>query len=190
MMYFLDFDRTLFDTDAFNASLVDEPGCAAFADELRKVTARDRDDTIPGDESRRAAWEKVSGAVRSGALSFAPAALARFLYADVAEILRALGNEAVIITHGEPDRQRAKLASALAGLPRITALYADTAPKADFLAAWPGYTGSPALFVDDRPAELAELAALFPDMRLFEMRRDGGIGDGRWPVIRSLAELP
>jgi hypothetical protein len=190
MVYFLDFDRTLFDTDAYNASLADEPGCAAFADELRSVLAQGRDQTLSGGADRVAVWDKVSEALSSGALSFAPGYLSRFLYKDVQEFLRMLGNEAIIVTYGEKERQRAKIESALAGVVRLTVLYTGELSKASFLESWPGYNAGPSLFTDDRPTELEGLATAFPDMKLFEMRRDGGAGSGRFPVIHSLTELP
>lgn len=190
MTYFLDFDRTLFATDAYNASLPDEPALTPFAEQLRATIAQGRDQTLSGGTERIEAWEKVSDAIRSGALTFPPGVLARFLYADVPEFLRALGNEAIIVTYGEVERQRIKIESALAGIPRITALYTGTVMKSDFLRTWSGYNAGPSLFVDDRPAELEGLAATFPDMKLYEMRRDGKEGDGRWPVIYSLTDLP
>lgn len=190
MMYFLDFDRTLFDTDTFNSTLPDEPGCAAFADELRAVVAAGRDETITGGEARAAAWDKLRTAVEGKTLSFAPGYLTRFLYPDVAECMRGLGNEAIVITYGSKTWQQAKVESALADIVRVTALYTDAAPKADYLASWPGYYGQEAIFVDDRAAELELLAERFPHLKLYEIRRDGKDGDGRWPVIRSLSELP
>lgn len=190
MLYFLDFDRVLFDTDAYNASLADEPACTQFADELRAVISLSRDETLTGGGERERAWEKVSEALRIGALTFAPGYLARFVYKDVSEFLRSAGNEAVIVTYGEETRQRAKIESALAGVVRLTTLYTGDVPKARYLASWPGYHGQKAVFVDDRIAELEELAARFPSLSLYEMRRDARGGDGRWPVIHSLAELP
>lgn len=189
-MYFLDFDRTLFDTDAFNTSLIDEPGCKAFAEELRTVITAGRDDTLTGGTARIQAWEKVAHAVESGTLSFAPGYLKRFLYQDVAEFMRSLGNEALIISFGDAEWQKAKIESALADVVRVTTLYTGHTPKAEYLASWPGYYGQEAAFVDDRVAELELLHDAFPALRLFEMRRDGKEGDGRWPVIRSLSDLP
>lgn len=190
MTYFLDFDRTLFDTDAYNLSLVDEPGCAPFKKELEAVIAKDRDQTLTGGFDRIAAWNKVSDVLSCGLLSFTPGYLARFLYPDVAEFLRMLGNEAIIITYGDLTRQKAKVESALAGIVRVTTLYTQERSKAEYLEFWPGYNGEESIFVDDRVAELEALSQKYPNLRLYEMRRDGGEGDGRWPVVRSLNDLP
>jgi hypothetical protein len=189
MTYFLDFDRTLFDTDAFNVSLADEPGCAPFADELRAVVAAGRDATLTGGDVRVAAWAKVSDAIKNGTLVFAPGYLSKFLYKDAPEFLRMLGSEAIIVTYGDPVLQRAKVESALAGVVRRTVLYTGSISKSEYLASWPGYFGAPAQFVDDRVTELEGLAQKFPNMTLFEMRRDGGKGDGRFKVIGSLSEV-
>jgi len=189
-MYFLDFDRTLFDTDAYNRALADEPACAPFRDDILRIASTPYGVLGSKSPERKAVWDKVSKVFESGALTFAPGYLSRFLYADVPEFLREMGNEALIMTYGEPLRQQMKIDSALAGVVRLTILYTGEASKAEFLATWPGYHGGPAFFVDDRPAELTELAAAFPSLKLYEMRRDGGAGDGRWPVIHSLSELP
>ena len=153
MMYFLDFDRTLFDTEAFVASM----------------------------QSRLAVPDD---------LTFAPGELSPFVYPDVPEFLRLLGNEAVIVTHGNPVLQRMKVESALTGIPRISALYVDQELKGPHVATCLAGSGVPALFSDDTPRELASVETCCPNIRLFEMRRDGGVGDGRWPVVRSLFDLP
>jgi hypothetical protein len=62
--------------------------------------------------------------------------------------------------------------------------------KGEFLKHWPGYYGQEAIYADDRAYELEVMAGAFPAMRIFEMRRDGKEGDGRWPVIRTLHDLP
>lgn len=106
--------------------------------------------------------------------------------ADAPEILRALGNEAVVITHDTEETVR----TALAGVVRLTVLPVGAVSKAAYLSEWPGYSGGEAICADDDPRELAELSATFPLMKLYEVRRDGREGDGRWPVIQTLAELP
>jgi hypothetical protein len=47
-----------------------------------------------------------------------------------------------------------------------------------------------AIFVDDLAAHLEAVETAFPHVKLFEMRRDGGKGAGRWPVVHSLSDLP
>lgn len=120
---------------------------------------------------------------------FAPGALARFLYPDAAQFLRDKENAATVITFGDPLRQRAKVESAFFGIPRTSVMYTDGVRKGAYLTPHT-HLHAGALLVDDTPAELEVLAERCPGLALYEMRRDGRPGDGRWPVVRSLAELP
>lgn len=190
MLYFLDFDRTLFDSDAYNEYLLKHPAVAPLVDTYGEEFALERDPTkVPGTR-RIAFWDEVSKLIDEGVLSYAPGELAMFVYPDVPEVLRSLGNEAVIITYGKKNRQKAKIESALSGVVRLTVLYTDDMLKGEYLAAYPHLVPLEACFVDDVADHLEGIEKNFPHMRLFEMRRDGGDGTGRWPVIRSLTELP
>lgn len=153
MRYFLDFEKTLFDTDAF----------------ARYVTER-------------------AGSTDEG-LVFAPGELSPFLYPDAATFLREKENAVTIITSGDSSLQEPKIKSALFGIPRMSVMYTGEARKGAYLAPHT-HLHAGALAVDDSPAELAILAEECPPIKLYEMRRDGGAGDGRWPVIRTLSELP
>lgn len=173
MMYLLDFDRTLFDTDAFVAHVLRRADVASLHNETEEALA-----------------STLATLVARGELAFAPGELAPFVYRDVSEFLRAAGNEAVILTFGDPALQKLKIDSALAGIPRVSALYTSDERKGAFMRERIGAYGAAPLFVDDRAIELEDMARACPSVRLFEMRRDRASGDGRWPVIRSLAELP
>lgn len=174
MMYFIDFDRTLFDTNSFIEYLRLRPGTEhLFTDDAHISVA-----------------QTLGSMSETGALSFAAGELAPFVYPDVPEFLRMLGNEATIVTSGNPVFQQIKIASALVGIPRISALYVGDEPKGPFLALRHARYGGTQIFTDDRPIELESVAVHCPSIRLFEMRRDGAQGDGRWPIIRSLSELP
>jgi hypothetical protein len=190
MTYFLDFDRTLFDTDAYNSYLLTLPACAAFRDELQDVLSEGRDETLLPTSTRTAVWDKLTDLVKSGELSFAPGELSQFVYHDVQEFLRMMGNEAIIITYGEKIRQKVKLESALAGIVRLTVLYTEELLKAEYLEKYPHLVPAQALFVDDVAEHLAGIEASFPHVQLFEMRRDGKEGTGRWKTVHSLTELP
>lgn len=172
MIYFLDFDRTLFDPDAFVVHLIGREG----GERLAK----------PTEEALRAATARF---IESGGTTLAPGELRPFVYKDVPEFLRAFGNEAIILTFGDPTLQRRKVENALAGIPRISALYTGDMRKGEFMKDRIAAYGSSISFVDDRPIELESMATHCPQVRLFEMRRDGATGDGRWPVVRSLTEL-
>lgn len=189
MKYLLDFDRTLFDTDAYNLSLAEHPACAAFADEIRRVLTTPWDHSQGRNPERALLWEKVSAVMQTGALTFAEGELAHFLFPDARSFLEAYGSELAIITYGEATRQRLKIESALGSLPPIAVWYTGLLDKAEYLASTSEYAGTPAVFVDDLPLELSQMSEQYPAISGYEIRRDGRAGDGRWPVIRSLAEL-
>ncbi len=173
MIRFLDFDRTLFDTDAFKEYL---------------LTRADTREIIATDENGLA--RELDMRATAGALAFAPGELAPFVYPDAPEYLRAAGNEAVIVTFGNPALQKVKIESALAGIPRVSVLYTGDEMKGPYMRERYERYGSSPLFVDDTPLQLASLAEECPKLSLYEMRRDGGKGDGRWPVIHTLSDLP
>ncbi|MFZ1987942.1 MAG: hypothetical protein WAV21_02835 [Minisyncoccia bacterium] len=172
MTYFLDFDRTLFDTDAFISRLLEhstsEPASVERDEELGRML-----------EER----------MKKGEVIFPPEELKEFVYADVPEFLRGAGNEATIVTYGNPLLQKFKIEHALKGIPRLSVFYTDQTRKGEFLTSRIHAYASP-VFVDDRTIELESVMTHCPAVRVYEMRRDGGAGDGRWPVIRSLTELP
>lgn len=173
MMYFLDFDRTVFDTDTFYLSLKDHPVLAP----LHAQASEDR-------------AQFVRDAVALESFSFAPGELSRFVYEDAARFLRDKENGVMLITFGNPAFQKAKVESAIHGIPRISTMYTGDVRKGTYIAPHIGLYGQAPVFVDDAPLELEILAAHAPGAQLYEIRRDGMPGDGRWPVIRSLSELP
>lgn len=172
MRYFLDFDRTLFDTDSFYGYLASRQGLKGVAG-------------LPAIEL----MEALNQMAMDGTLTFAPGELSRFLFQDAASFLREKENAATIITYGNATFQEIKVKSALTGIPRMSVMYTDEVRKGIYLAPHTHlHTG--AVLADDSVLELEILAAECPSLTLYEMRRDGKEGDGRWPVIRTLLELP
>jgi hypothetical protein len=108
-------------------------------------------------------------------------------YADAVQLLHALGNEAILISRAD---SREAIVAALPGVPRLTILLTGGKNKADFLSEHAHLVPASAIFVDDSPDQLAGMQERFPQVKLFEIRRDEGPGDGRFPVVRSLSELP
>lgn len=171
MRYFLDFDRTVFDTDAFVRHLAERPDIGALANEETALAAL------------------LEERAKDGTLSFAPGELSSFLYPDAAAFLREKENAVTIITFGNPALQELKAKSALFGIPRMSVMYTGGVRKGEFLAPHT-HLHEGAIAVDDSPLELEQLASACEPIVLYEIRRDGNAGDGRWPVVRSLAELP
>lgn len=173
MRYFLDFDRTLFDTDSFK----------------RYLASRDHDASITGEPEEDVA-RRLNELVRSGTLSFALGELAPFVYEDARLFLTAHADEVTIITFGNVEFQRIKVESALSQEYAAQSLYTGDVLKGDFLSSSPSYAGERAWYVDDRVHELERMQETCPQIVAYEMRRDGGEGDGRWSVLRSFNDLP
>ena len=173
MMYFLDFDRTLFDTDAFIEHVQKHPVVAglSFASEALLAGA-------------------LHTLLEERKLVFREGELKQFLYGDVPEMLRHLGNEGCILTRGIPQFQKVKVENATLGIPRISTLYSGFVRKGEFMKERIQAFGASVVFVDDTVEELEDMSLHCPQVKSIEIRRDGGKGDGRWPVIRSLDELP
>jgi hypothetical protein len=190
MTYFLDFDRTLFDTDAFTPTLVDNPACAPLKDEIQALVDTPRDLSIRGGAGRVELWEKLNRLCEEGALGFAPGELARFVFPDAAAFLKTHGKDSVILSYGFPAWIHAKVESALSGLAVREILYAEHREKGEALSAFIHKFEAPYVLVDDLAVQLDSVKEFLPDVSLFEMRRDGKEGSGRHAVIRSLAELP
>ncbi|MDQ1299433.1 MAG: hypothetical protein QG636_101 [Patescibacteria group bacterium] len=172
MRYYLDFDRTLFDTDSFYEYLANRPGL-------------ERTRGLPAVEL----VEALNQMAMDSTLTFAPGELSQFLFQDAASFLREKENAVTIITYGNATFQEIKVKSALTSIPRMSVMYTNEVRKGIYLAPHT-HLHAGAVLADDAVVELEILAEKCPSLTLYEMRRDGGEGDGRWPVIRSLAELP
>lgn len=171
MHYFLDFDRTLFDTERFLSYLFAKPECAGLSKPPHKELAADLD-----------------ALVRAGALSFQGGELAQFLFPDVADFIAR--HECTLVTAGPAEWQKAKVESALQGARVFYTGGNGHTPKGPVvLRAMEGLAG-PFCFADDHPVQLESVASSVPAVRVFEMVRYGGAGTGKYPLVRSLAELP
>lgn len=173
MRYFLDFDKTLFNTDAFIGYLCEKINTP----ELAKLPQSERNDV-------------ALSAYETGKITFEDGELAQFVYGDVAEFLRLAANNATIVTFGSPGLQKAKIENALSHIPRLQVVYTLGKDKGPFVKEQLGESGSESVFVDDAVALLESVALSCPNAHIFEMRRDGKPGDGRWRVVTSLYELP
>ncbi len=171
--YFLDFDRTLFDTSSF----------------LSHIIARDgREDIFDSSDVDRAIALNV--AAKEGLLSFAPGELFPFMFPDADAFLDANQERSVIVTFGNIPLQTAKLENVLANRASLRILYTGEERKGAVVARLAREYPPPWVFVDDKPIELDSVASLCPDAVVYEMRRDGKEGCGRYPVLRSFSELP
>ena len=172
MTYFLDFDRVLFDVEAFISVLISRPELADLAE-------------VPYEEFKL----KVGDRIAEGTLAFAPGELAHFLYPDSVVFLTT-HTDAHIITRGVSlPLQKAKVMSAFSGSPPVPVLFTHVMHKGPFILQHPPADTSFS-FVDDELIELDLMHEAFPAAKIYEIRRDGKEGCGRYPVIRSLTGLP
>jgi hypothetical protein len=121
---------------------------------------------------------------------FTPGELSRFLYGDAASFLFDKGNSVIIVTAADKVTDANFMESALHGIPRTSVMYTNGTLKGEHLAPYIGMYGQAPVFVDDSTAHLASMELHCPNVQLFEMRRDGRKGNGRWPVVHTLGELP
>ena len=170
--YFLDFDRTLFDTSAFLAYVVERDDLAAFRGKTEV------EQTV-----------LLNSLITAGTVCFRAGELERFFFPDAALFLRARSAESVVVTAGNPELQRAKCGNALAAFPGVRIFYADNEPKGPFIARLEEDFPKPWTFVDDKPGELASVGAAHPETQLFQMLRRDLAPHGAYPALRSFSEL-
>lgn len=186
MKYFLDFDRTIFDTPAFKLSVARRPTVAELGTQFRLAFAELLN---PGEGlSRRRVLRRTFGTFMShGRFAFSPEELKGFLYPDTPGFLAT--NDCTVVTYGVEAFIKAKVISALTNVPVTDIVYTHR-KKGRTIKRLTAENEGPFAFVDDAVFQLESVGAWCPDVLLYEMRRDGGKGDGRWPVVRSLDELP
>lgn len=115
---------------------------------------------------------------------------ALFLYPDGATFLREKENSVLIVTAMDKERDSEFVQNTLSGIPRMSVMYTNGKLKGEYLAPYISMYGQAPVFVDDSVDHLVSMALHCPNVQLFEMRRDGREGDGRWPVVHTLGELP
>lgn len=182
MTYFLDFDRTLFDTDSHYVHLIDD---AVIPEPYRTTLVATKNAGAGHTDYTAEAWQRYQEGIERGIIKHGDGA-SGFLYPDALPFLARHGADTVIVTFGLPAIQRAKVeGSGIVPLVKRV-IYTGLDEK-----ALEGENGTPdSVFVDDQIRHLETVAQAHPSMRLFEIRRDGKPGSGTFPVVRSLAELP
>src|SRR5665213_3566693 len=99
MLYFLDFDRTVFDTPAFKKALAKRPSFWELMIQGKEVLTH-----LLSPErniSRRRIYAKTFGTyVSHGRFDFSPSELQEFLYPDVPPFLTEHPKECIIVTYG------------------------------------------------------------------------------------------
>jgi hypothetical protein len=189
MTNFIDFDRTIFDTPAFKKMLTEEFSIKDIPEDLRKIFSKKEDEKVEEVVKQHGLMHTAATFFATGRSGFAPDELSHYLYPEVPEFLKAHGSNTMIVTYGVEAFITAKVSSALAEFSLKRIVY-TVEEKGHVMSELTKEIPGPWRFIDDAIFQLESVAKMCPDVEIFEMRRDGAAGDGRWPVIHSLDELP
>lgn len=182
MIYFLDFDRTIFDYDAFvKEAVLPYPEAKMHLEEAAQHET--------GAKERLEAWKKLADFLEQEEAPFDKNRLPMFLFPDARVFLEAHGKDVVIVTSGHVAFQSYKVTNCLKGLEWRDTIYVEGLSKGtainDFLEKEP----QQALFVDDFSKQLDGVTRDCPNVSVYEMRRDGKEGTTDSPVLRSFDDL-
>jgi FMN phosphatase YigB (HAD superfamily) len=183
MTYFIDFDRTLFDTARMYQCAIDEGRVPErFVSIVRTAVHGRADYTAPG-------WDEFFTLFETGELDIIGDRARTLVFNDATDFLRAHGSESVIVTYGSEIIQNRKIdASGIRDLVSGVMLVGQR-PKGEYLKEHTA-EDSAAVFVDDSPSQVTSVRTHCPWITVFEMRRDGGSGSGVCAPIQSFHELP
>jgi hypothetical protein len=185
MKYFLDFDRTVFDTVSFKKALKRRPTVLELVHQLKMSIQEILSPTHPA--GRRSTFLKTLGTFLShGRFAFTPEELRQFLYPEVPEFLQS--HDCTIVTYGVRAFITAKVTTALTDLPLVDIVYTSR-KKGRTIERLSREVKTGCTFVDDAIFQLESVTAYCPTVTVIEMRRDDRPGDGRWDVIHSLSDL-
>lgn len=173
MTWFLDFDRTIFDTDRF----------------IRHVHRNNLGSHSLGEGAIGKIWNEL---VKSGKLKFFPGELTSFLYQDALEFFKRHPGECVIMTYNNPALQKAKIKSSFFEVitPEPKVLYTLQQRKGHFLEDILKRFTTPYRFVDDSVDELLLVGKSCMGVEIYEMRRDDKAGMAVYRTLKSFDELP
>lgn len=184
MTYFVDFDRTLFDTPAWKVVVRSRPSIVELLTDLEHLLLEAR-----SLKEFRHFWHlftRTLGTFLShGRFLFTSEEVSHYLYPDSPAFIQT--HDVVIVTYGARAFITAKVTSALHELPVQEVVYTKR-HKGRTLARLARKYPGPHVFIDDAVFQLASVARWCPEMTLIEMRRDGASRDGRWPVAKNFTE--
>lgn len=188
MKYFFDFDRTVFDTESFKRAYAKRPTLHELLHQAKETVKEFFSSSRS--LSRYRIFSRMLGTFLSHRrFGFVPEELKEYLYPDAVSFLAAHSADCTIVTYGVRAFITAKVANALTSFPLGDIVYTPR-KKGRTLRRLTKDQEGPFVFVDDAHFQLESVGRACPDIQLFEIRRDGHAGDGRWPVIRSFDELP
>jgi hypothetical protein len=185
MKYFLDFDRTIFDTPAFKKAIARRPTVLELLRQMKEAT---KELVSPGESmSRRRSLAKTFGTFLShGRFTISSEEVVQYLYPDVPDFLRT--HDCTIVTYGVRAFITAKVSTTLKEFAETPIVYTSRR-KGRTIKRLCAETDDKCTFIDDAHFQLESVSLICPTVTIVEMRRDGTSGDGRWKVIHSLADL-
>ena len=184
-MYFLDFDRTLFDTPLLYKRGIESGAIPQeFVPLVETAIAGKADYSVPE-------WDGFFGGLEREEFEIIPADASALVYADAKEFLASHGNEVVVVTAGRVSVQKRKVerSGVLALVQNV--IYSEYDPKGDVLARNYSHFTDAVIFVDDKESQLTSVKTHFPDCSVFQIvRSEITIPSVQYPILRSLTELP
>lgn len=192
MTYFLDFDRTIFDTESFLPYLAGTPALSHLRTSVHAVLMKGRGQGLASDEDREELWKTINELYQNGNFTFQDGQLAPFVFPDAVQFLEENGKDCVVVTSAGLDNafQKAKLKSSGVGAAVAhTEFVVAGHPKGPAIQKLQTQYSGPYVFVDDLVSQIDSVAMVCPDVTNYEIRRDRAQGAGKYPVIQSLAEL-
>ena len=187
MHYFVDFDRTVFDTPSFKKAFARRAGIGELLRQAWIVVkaAFDPERTVP---LRRIAATAFGTFASHGRFGFTPGELKQYLYPDAVSFFKTHAADITIITYGVRSFITAKVTDALTDVPLRDIIYTHQ-KKGRVLRNYLENSTEPVAFIDDAVFQLESVSRHCPEVSCVEIRRDGRKADGRWPVIRDFSEL-
>ncbi len=188
MRYYVDFDRTVFNTPAFKEEFSHTPTPTELwqqvVDVFKEIFSPDRKLTL-----RRIVARTLGTYASHRRIGFSRHELKEYLYPDAVEFFKQHGEVCTIVTYGVRAFITAKVANALTSFTLKDIVYTHS-KKGKTIQRLTKGEPAPYVFVDDAVFQLESVSKVNPNVICVEIRRDGGEGDGRWPVIQTFQELP
>ncbi|MBA3789043.1 hypothetical protein H0X32_01450 [Patescibacteria group bacterium] len=187
MKYFIDFDRTIFDTNSFKKTLERRPTVVELVAQFKNVW-KEFWSLSESHLQRRLFRASLGAFLSNGRFLFVPADLKEFLYPDALAFFERYGEDCTIVTYGIRAFITAKVTSALTDISIHDVVYTGRR-KGRTIQRLCAEEKDQCTFIDDAHFQLASVTRRCPNITVIEMRRDSQPGDGRWPVIHSFDEL-
>ncbi|XKT74496.1 MAG: hypothetical protein ACJKTH_00140 [Patescibacteria group bacterium UBA2163] len=194
MTFFIDFDRTLFDTYRSYQYLSNKLTVVPDVKELFDEVMLGAEKFNLNNPRRAEVSRELERLFTEGLITLDPGEYAQYVYPDAQKFLDIHGEHSVIVTANRacPSYQKAKLeASGVFAIVQAVSNIplAGGATKGSEVAALIKKYDGPYFFIDDHDSQLLAVKEECPDVAVYEMRRDGNPGIGSVPTVTSFDEL-